>query len=306
MIDDQAWRYEFLLARDMVTASGRVALASMAARGELVRVCRGAYLPAERWNAMGSDERYRTLARAVATTSAQELVFSHASAAALWQLPWLGRWPTTVHVLGPVASGGRSTSVVQRHAVGVPPRLERVEGLTVTSLGRTVVDVARLGNLERAVAVADAALHRYEIREALAAEVELVPMRHGSARARYVVGIADGLAESPGESLSRVTMMRAGVPPPVLQQEFPRERGGVWAVDFWWPEQRIIGEFDGKGKYLDPQLTRGRSAAEIVYQEKLREDELRRQSEGFARWEWRVARDPAALVRRLRSSGLRW
>lgn len=70
--------------------------------------------------------------------------------------------------------------------------------------------------------------------------------------------------------------------------------------------RRIIGEFDGKGKYLDPQLTRGRSAAEIVYQEKLREDELRRQSAGFARWEWQIARDPAALARRLRSSGLTW
>jgi hypothetical protein len=306
VIDDQDWRHEFLLSRDTVTASGRVALASSATRGELVRVCRGAYLPAAKWAARGPDDRYRMLVRAAAITTVHELVFSHASAAALWQLPWLGRWPSRVHALAPVASGGRSTSIVQRHAVGVLPELECIDGLTVTSLARTVVDVARLGSLERAVAVADAALNRSEIRDALTAEVDLVPMRHGSARARYVVGIADGLAESPGESLSRVTMMRASVPAPVLQQEFPREGGGVWTVDFWWPEQRIIGEFDGKGKYLDPQLTRGRSAAEIVYQEKLREDELRRQSAGFARWEWQIARDPAALARRLRSSGLTW
>jgi hypothetical protein len=98
---------------------------------------------------------------------------------------------------------------------------------------------------------------------------------------------------------------RLGLSSPILQQPFPREGGGNWWVDFWWPEFGVIGEFDGRMKYLDAALRGGRTADEVVYDEKRREDELRRHCRAFVRWGWDEARDPASLATILRVAGVR-
>jgi hypothetical protein len=66
----------------------------------------------------------------------------------------------------------------------------------------------------------------------------------------------------------------------------------------------LIGESDGRMKYLDPAYRNGRTAEQVVYDEKRREDELRRQCRAFVRWGWDEARNPAALGAVLRSVGL--
>jgi hypothetical protein len=53
-------------------------------------------------------------------------------------------------------------------------------------------------------------------------------------------------------------------------------------TDFAWPEQRTVGEFDGKVKEGRP-LRPGQSAADVVDAEKLREDAIRPQ-------DWEVVR----------------
>ena len=103
--------------------------------------------------------------------------------------------------------------------------------------------------------------------------------------------------------MSRVTMRMLGIDPPVLQQRFANAVGG-WHVDFWWPEQQVIGEFDGDSKYLDPALRGGRDPARVLLDEKRREDALRRVSRGFTRWDWGVARDPRRLAERLALVGI--
>ena len=57
--------------------------------------------------------------------------------------------------------------------------------------------------------------------------------RPNNAAARRVVAFADGAAESPGESDSRVAIRRAGLPVPVLQHAVIGTR-----TDFWWEEFR--------------------------------------------------------------------
>ncbi len=101
-------------------------------------------------------------------------------------------------------------------------------------------------------------------------------------------------------------MMRLGVPLPVLQHRIISASGQYYDLDFYWPEQNIGGEFDGKIKYLDPRYRNGRTPEQVVYDEKVREDELRLELTGFGRWDWRIARSPRLLEERLRRIGLRW
>jgi hypothetical protein len=100
------------------------------------------------------------------------------------------------------------------------------------------------------------------------------------------MAFADGRSESVGESRSRVAVALAGLPPPVLQWEVPSAKGRVIGrVDFWWPGRQVVGEFDGKVKY-GRLLRPGQDPAEVVYQEKRREDELRAVVRTVVRWNW--------------------
>lgn len=105
---------------------------------------------------------------------------------------------------------------------------------------------------------------------------------------RRVIAFANGLADGPGESRSRVRMARAGIPAPVLQQVVDDRYGRfVGQVDFWWPHAGVIGEYDGEVKY--GRLFRpGQDPAEVVHREKLREDALRAQPgvRTVVRWTW--------------------
>ena len=120
-----------------------------------------------------------------------------------------------------------------------------------------------------------------------------------------VIDFADGCSASPGESLSRVAIHAAGLPAPELQMSFYDRRGFIGTVDFWWPEYRLIGEFDGKGKYLREEYTHGRTASQIVMEEKEREDRLRALGNGVTRWGWSIARSGPRLRAHLMEAGLR-
>jgi hypothetical protein len=128
----------------------------------------------------------------------------------------------------------------------------------------------------------------------------------GKRKAVAVAAFADGAAESPGESISRAAIHLLGFPPPVLQQEFRDSRGLMGVVDFWWPEYNLIGEFDGRGKYLRDEFTAGKDAGEMVINEKQRENRLRatRTHPNFARWEWTTAMSLPRLRALLLASGL--
>lgn len=305
----EEWRLQLILNRDLRTAAARSELGRRVARGDLVRVVRGAYLPAALWRAADREHRFRMRVQAVAAMSSEELVLSHASAAVMWGLPWSGPWPDRVEALASRTYGGHSTATICRRVPAASGDPVVIDGLLVTDLARTVVDLARSPGFTRAVVVGDAALNT-DVRgslpiprnldiDALHAALEACRNGYGSARARDVLGFVDGLSGSPGESVSRVSCWRAGVPSPVLQQPF-----APWFVDFWWPEFGIIGEFDGDKKYLDASMRSGRSAEQVVLDEKRREDDLRRRSRGFARWDWRVANSPAALADRLARAGM--
>jgi hypothetical protein len=95
------------------------------------------------------------------------------------------------------------------------------------------------------------------------------------------------------------------VPMPRLQVPFPRGDGGVDIVDFDWPDLGAFGEFDGKGKYFREELTDGRSADEVLWDEKTREDRIRQHRPRAVRWGWDVAMSRPRLAHTLAAVGVR-
>jgi hypothetical protein len=275
-------------------------------RGEVVQLHRGAYVASALWLGLEADAQHRARALAVAVHFGGEFVFSHLTAAALWRLPSMGAWPSRPHVAGPATAGGKSTAAFVRHGLGVPEKGEPIGELAATTLPRTVVEVSATVGFAHAVVIADAALRRTEHPlvglprtnlngDQLLQELQLATWSRGATKALRVIEFADGRADRPGESMSRVSMHRAGVTRPELQVRMLGASGKAYEVDFWWPEFNVIGEFDGKYKYTDPQYMNGRTAQQVLYDEKIREDDLRAARHGFTRWPWATAISPTLM-----------
>jgi hypothetical protein len=230
----------------------------------------------------------------------------------VWGLPLLVPWPDEVHFLTERASGGRSDPGIRKHALGFDAQdVEMRDGVLVTTVARTVIDLATVVDLRSAVAAADRALAidrtgrtqpLTDKATLLATWERMLPFR-GSVRARTVIEFATPLSGSPDESGSRVTIALAGFVEPVLQHPFEVDGRTVF-TDFFWLHLRGVGESDGRVKYFDPVMLNGRTAAEVVYEEKLREDAIRRQVNGFVRWDHATGMNVPRLTARLAVLGL--
>jgi hypothetical protein len=300
-IDDVLSRLHLVSVAAGGSDGGR-ALARAVEEGELIRLRRGAYWSRENEiehsaasRARQARQRYLGQALSVIMTRARPAVLSSFSAAALWQLPVTTRWPSDVDLLVEPRCGIKAGNGIHVHRDAfTSDDVTSVGGFLVTTPARTLFDLARGGAMEPAVAGLDFALNQRRARpEQRVRKNEILELiddaasSRGLAIARAVVEFADGLSGSPGESRSRVEINRAGFPRPALQVRHPSAIKDYYDTDFEWPEFRRIGEFDGRGKYLKENLPPGLDPGQAVYDEKLREDELRSEGNDFSRWGWR-------------------
>ena len=260
---------------------------------------------------MPRDEQYRLLVRAISLASSDSLVFSHHSAAVLHGLPIASPWPDSVDILTPDARGGSSRRLVRSHKASPDPTAVVVDGMRVTGLRRTVIDLAAACDFVDGVTVVDAALRRAHTtgsaeaeRDALARELQAVGPYRGATRARRAIEFGDHRSESVGESLSRARIAELGFQPPELQVGFA-VGARRYSVDFYWRSVHLIGEFDGRAKYSRSELTKGRSSEQVVWREKQREDSIRAATGArFLRWTWSTALNRNAFAQLLSSSGV--
>ncbi len=243
--------------------------------GSWRRLRRGVYVPAETWALAAGDASARHLLHVLAalTVLGAGPVASHSSAARFHGLVLPRGAEDVVRLTHPeewrVGKGYRIAA-----AELAPVDVVDAGPMAVTAVARTLVDCAREWPLTDAVVALDAALNCGLVRrrELTAA---ILRQRHwlGIGGAARAVDLSDGRAESPLETRGRLAIRNAGLPAPELQVELYGGRGFVARVDGWYDDPGVALEFDGRVKYDEPFA--GRTAAEVAWEEKRREDRIR-------------------------------
>ncbi|MFC8502154.1 hypothetical protein ACFUC1_07335 [Pedococcus sp. NPDC057267] len=284
------------------------AIAGAVRRGQLVVPAPHVYAASEAWSALSPVAAHLGLARAGQVSVAGSVV-SHATAALLHGLPqpW-GPMGSSVCLTALQTTRTAATEDWRRVLDGAlsPDDVTEVDGVRVTTVARTVIDCLRTLRLRDGLAIADVALGR-----GLVAEEELRAVRcrqrrwPGIRTADLGIVLADGRRESWLESASVATAVALGWPPPMSQVSIHRLDGSfVGRVDLLWGGLGIVGEADGRSKYLgsfDEQWDADR-AATFILRERDRERELESMGLVVARWGTAELRDggaglDAALVR---------
>jgi hypothetical protein len=174
-------------------------------------------------------------------------------------------------------------------------------------------------------------LHRLPFPDAVVVADQVIPAESGSARAGQrcarsseqlaalcgslsksaqrertatALAFADPLSESVGESYSRAVISMLGFEVPELQFRVIGPSGEVARTDYHWRGRKLVGEFDGLMKYTRARELSGKSAAQVVTEEKLREDRIRELGYGVVRWVWDDVMHPEHLAAKLLRAGV--
>lgn len=174
-------------------------------------------------------------------------VLSHRSAGQLWEV--LPRTRSLAEVTSPakVGPGARRDRLVVHHTSVPPDEIDERRGIPVTSVFRTIFDLAAVlskRQLERA-------LHEAEVQQltdrlSLPDLLERHPGRRGAANLRAVLasGAPIGVTQNDFEELFVEFLDLHGLPRPQLNGTLAI-RGRLLKPDCMWSEERLIVELDG-------------------------------------------------------------
>jgi very-short-patch-repair endonuclease len=118
-------------------------------------------------------------------------------------------------------------------------------GVPVTTGAATAVRLAHLLDQESAVVAVDQMIAAGAVDLAAVRSLANAGRGPGSARARRVCALADGLAESPQETRLRLILRASSLPAPIPQYRVRDGDQVVARVDFAWPEHKVALEYDG-------------------------------------------------------------
>ncbi len=246
----------------------------LVSRGTWVRLRRGIYVDGTALRSADARGRHRlTCAAVLLALGRRTAVVSHESAARLWDMITPVGTDYVVRLTDPEQwRRGRGYRIA--YAALAPRDVARRDGLAVTTAVRTLVDCSREWGLTDSVVAIDDALHRGLVERTALHEAVLAAQNWpGAAASARALHLADGRAESPLETRGRLRIVASGLPVPELQVEVHDGRGLVGVVDGWYDDAAVAIEFDGRTKYTEPW--RGRTAAQVQWEEKRREDRLR-------------------------------
>jgi len=223
----------------------------------------------------GGDPGWRTehvaLVRAALMAVGDGAFASHQSAAAVQALPTpSARPPSVVTLVRPGIQDFRGPGLLVRGSDIPPHVVTTIDGIPVTDVRRTAVDLARGHRLPAALVPLDAAARRlvatatgtsgHALREAVhdpaARAVALREIAYavascrgwpGVVTARRAAALADPASESPLESRSRGWFVEAGIELEIGVRI--SVDGSTYWADFCDRARRVIGEADGWGKY---------------------------------------------------------
>lgn len=233
-----------LVLRDRVLASVDPDKLLVALRsGRLRRVQRGVYLPRT------VEYQPLTAARAaILSCGIADAVASHHTAGRVHDLA-LPAEPWCEDVTVPRQSRRKDRPDLRFHTRGLTVGdVGLRDGLPVTSLPRTVADLAAdLDRLSAVWTLDDALRRRLCGRADVIAAIGRWGGGEGCVRAKQRLAEADGCAESLLETAGRLALSDAGLPLPVPQFEvFSRAGRLVARLDGGYPELKVGLEFDGQ------------------------------------------------------------
>ncbi len=269
-----------LIRTSRFTSAERRALQRRAQRGELRPIRPGVLVDPAAITDLLPEEHHLLLVRATAHRIRPPRLLAHRSAALAYGLPLVGAPPDRVELRDPRRSRVETTAYMRTRPVvaraprgrwaGTPPYSPSTfAGVTVEPLVDVLVDVAATEPLCTALPIIDAALHGRRLFPSMLSEAaEASATAHD--KAAIALGMGSALSDSPAESVCRVRFRQLGAPAPVQQHVFTRPGERTAVVDFWFPDQGVVVEVDGRGKYGE-----GPEAAAAHWQEKQREDFVR-------------------------------
>ncbi len=208
-------------------------------------------VPVSPGSALRAARRRHVLAATAAALLRPSHVITGRSAAILYGLPTMGVPVRPELTERPAATLGRRD---RAHVYGAALAEEEITdwfGASVTTIARTVVDLARHDRRDGIMAVDAALSERLTSWPDLNAALDRAYGWPYVRRARRIITLANKLAESPLESLVRLKLHDDGFPAPELQVEIDDYR-----VDLLFRAHRVIVEADGRLKYTADELWR--------------------------------------------------
>lgn len=241
-----------------------------------VRVRPGAYTFPDLWPAADPVAQHLLTGRAVSRRFGPKVALSHTSGALAHGLLVWDTDLSQVHVTRLDGGAGRcEAGVVHHEGLTLPADVAHLDGGAALHPARCAIETAALGSAEAGLVVLDSLLHLGRAtRDELDATYALLRTWPGMQATRVPVRMADGRAESAGESRTRYLCYAHGLPAPELQYDVFDHAGRlVGTTDLAWPEHGLLGEFDGRVKY-ERYLRSGETPGDAVFREKRREDRL--------------------------------
>ena len=247
----------------------------------------GVYVP----HGMTAQDEYLAKCHAVLERLHPSAALAGPSAAAFYEIPLSGGVPSKVYVRNILR--GRYAGDVEVLPAG--PAIER-RGVSISTPEATVLDCARLLGSRDALVVADGALAGSLCsREGLQRAADSMAGRHGASRMRWVAAHADPLAESPGETWTRLLATELGFD--LTSQVHVRDEQREARLDFLVSGTKVALEFDGAIKYK-------RQGAIKVIQQLLRDGDLEAMGYTLLHFVWLQLSNPKQFDARLRHAGV--
>lgn len=258
-------------------------LSSAVRRHQLHRVRAGVWIESPLWDALDERGRHLTAVRADLLVLPAGWHAGRRSAAVAMQLPLIGALPTVPQLVAEKA--GRATSR-HRKVSALPEGHTAVrDGIPITTLARTAIDIARVESFLSAVVVMDAVLGMGVDPARLADVLDQMDRWPGAAGARRALDFANGLSESALESLSRVRIHERRLPTPELQVDIFLGDRLLGRADKLWRAQQVVGEDDGMAK-LGSTADGQRQTLKALYR---RGTDIEDTGLVIARWDWDTA-----------------
>jgi very-short-patch-repair endonuclease len=220
---------------------GEGAIRYRAKVGRLHRIHHGVY-------AVG----YRKLTRqghrmAAVLAYGPDAVLSHRSAAAHWEIGQAS-YKTDVTT----AQSKRSRKTIRAHASNLHPEDRTThDGIPITSIARTILDLAARSSNDQLIYLIENADRRYLLDlKALDRAIARRPHVKGVARLKAVLAAYRGPADTRSdlERNFRKLIAKAGLPEP----QFNVVVAGL-TVDVYWPQWKLVVELDGEPYHANPR-----------------------------------------------------